>query len=158
MKKPSSKLINVLIAKGIIEALFIGAIAVGFHLKAFPPTFHGWAETVHSSRSISGWAVNDASPWERLEVQLFVDGKFAGTQVANLSRLDVKAAGWSSDEWHGYSFQLAEVSVGSHEARIYAVHSSGKGARYTLQMLGDPVVFLVSANGTWQPVSVNSHK
>src|SRR5436190_1360586 len=122
MKKPSAKLINVLIAKGIIETLFVGAIAVGFHLTAFPPTFHGWGEAIHSSRSIAGWAVNDASPWQRVDVQLFVDGKFAGAQVANISRPDVKAAGWAIDEWHGYSFQLVGVSVGLHEARVYAVH------------------------------------
>ena len=158
MKKPSSKLINVLIAKCIIETLFVGAIAVGFHLTAFPPTFHGWGEAVYSSRSISGWAVNDASPWDRVEVQLFVDGKFAGTQIANQSRPDVKAAGWAIDEWHGYSFQLAEVPVGSHEARVYVVHPSGNGVRYTLQLLGDPIVFSASANRTWQPVSVNPNK
>lgn len=158
MKKPSSTLINVLIAKGIIEALFVGAIAVGFHLTAFPPTFHGWGEAAYSSRSIAGWAVNDASPWERVEVQLFVDGKFVGTQVANLSRPDVKAEGWAKDAWHGYRFQLGEVSVGSHEARVYAVHPSGNGARYTLQLLGDPIVFSASVNGTWQPVSLNANK
>jgi len=158
MKKPSSKLINVLIAKGIIEALFVGAIAVGFHLTAFPPTFHGWGEAVYSSRSIVGWAVNDASPWERVEVQLFVDGKFVGTQAANVSRPDVKTAGWAKDEWHGYGFQLGEVSVGSHEARVYAVHPSGNGERYTLQLLGDPIVFSASATGTWQAASINVNK
>jgi hypothetical protein len=158
MKTPSSKLINVLIAKGIIETLFVGAIAVGFHLTSFPPTFHGWGEAVYSSRSISGWAVNDASQWERVEVQLFVDGTFAGTQVARLSRPDVKAAGWAVDEWHGYSFQLGEVSYGPHEVRVYAVHPSGNGARYTLQLLGDPIVFSATASGTWQSVSINTNK
>jgi len=28
--------------------------------------------------TIAGWAVNDAKPWDRVEVQLFVDGKFIG--------------------------------------------------------------------------------
>ncbi len=41
---------------------------------------------------------------ERVEVQLFIDGKLVGTQVAHLSRPDVLAAGWSKDEWHGYNF------------------------------------------------------
>jgi len=158
MKRPSSNLINALIAKGIVEALFVGVIAVGFHLSAFPPTFHGWGEAVYLSRSISGWAINDANQSERVEVQLFVDGKFAGTQVANLSRPDVKAAGWAIDEWHGYSFQLAEVSAGSHEAQVYAVHPSGSGARYTLQLLGDPIVFSVGTNGTWLPNNVKTNR
>jgi hypothetical protein len=37
-----------------------------------------------------------------------------------------------------------------HEARVYAVHSSGDGARYTLQLLGDPIKFDVSEDGTWK--------
>ena len=73
-----------------------------------------------------------------------------GTQVAQLSRPDVVAAGWSKDEWHGYSFVVPEVPTGSHEARVYALHSSGAGARYTLQLLGDPIVFEVNPDGSWR--------
>jgi len=123
---------------------------VGFYVTAFPPTFHGWGEAVVSTRSISGWAVNSASPWERVEVQLFVDEKFVSTQVANRSRPDVSGAGWAKDEWHGYSFQLGDLSEGPHRARVYAVHQSGAGERYTLQLLGDSVTFEVAANGTWR--------
>ena len=32
---------------------------------------------------ISGWAVNNASPWERVEVQLFIDGKFVASAIAD---------------------------------------------------------------------------
>jgi len=150
MKRPSSTLINILIGKAIIESLLVGTIAVGFYVTAFPPTFHGWGEAVVSTRSISGWAVNSASPWERVEVQLFVDEKFVSTQVANRSRPDVSGAGWAKDEWHGYSFQLGDLSEGPHRARVYAVHQSGAGERYTLQLLGDSVTFEVAANGTWR--------
>jgi hypothetical protein len=150
MKRHSSTLINTLIGKAIIETLLVGAIAVGFFVTAFPPTFHGWGEAVISSRSIAGWAVNNASPWERVEVQLFVDEKFVNTQVANSPRPDVKNAGWARDEWHGYNFELSNLSQGLHQARVYAVRQSGAGARYTLQMLGDPVMFDVDAKGTWR--------
>lgn len=153
MKNPSSQLVNILIAKAIIETLLIGGIAVGFYVVAFPPTFHGWGEAVVKSRAIAGWAVNDASPWERLEVQLFIDGKFVATQTANLSRPDVAAAGWARDEWHGYYFPLPNLSQGRHECRIYAVHQSGAGARYTLQQLGDSIAFVVNADGNWQVLS-----
>ncbi len=100
------------------------------------------------SRSIAGWAVDDADPWARIEVQLFVDGKLAGTQVAQLSRPDVVAAGWAKDEWHGYNFVVSGLGVGIHEARVYALHPSG--ARYTLRMLGDPVRFEVDINDNWK--------
>ena len=147
MQKP--QLVNLLIAKSVLETILVGTIALVVYLKAFPPTFHGWGEAVIASQSIAGWVVSDMEPWRRVEVQLFVDGKLVGTQVAYLSRPDVLAAGWSRDEWHGYSFQLLGLSPGAHEARAYALHSSGNGARYTLQLLGDPIQFEVRTDGSW---------
>ena len=41
-----NKLVNVLIAKSILETILVGAIAVGVYMNAFPPTFHGWGEAV----------------------------------------------------------------------------------------------------------------
>ena len=133
------KLVNLLIAKSIIETIFVGTIAVVVYVKLFPPTFHGWGEAVAASQSISGWAVDDADPWRRVEVQLFVDGKFVGTTVAQLSRPDVMTAGWSKDEWHGYEFVVTGLTEGMHEAKVYALHRSGE--RYTLQLLGNPITF-----------------
>jgi hypothetical protein len=144
----AKKLVNLLLAKSVLETIFVGTLAVVVYLKAFPPTFHGWGEAVIESRSISGWAVDDAHPWGRIEVQLFVDGKFLGTQVAQLSRPDVTAAGWTKDEWHGYSFVVNGLGVGIHEARVYALHQNGE--RYTLRMLGDPIRFEVDINDNWK--------
>jgi hypothetical protein len=148
MNKP--QLVNLLIGKSIAETILVGAIAVVAYLSAFPPTFHGWGEAVVESRSIAGWAVNDAAPWERVEVQLFIDGKLSGTQTANLSRSDVAKAGWAKDEWHGYNFALPSIAAGNHEARVYALRESGDAARYTLQLLGDPITLVVNADGSWR--------
>jgi len=144
-----TRLVNLLIAKSILETILVGTIAVAVYLNAFPPTFHGWGEAVAGTKSISGWVVSDADPWRRVEVQLFIDGKLIGTQVAHLSRPDVVAAGWSKDEWHGYSFEVMGLAAGPHEARIYALHSTSNGSRYTLQMLGDPIRFEVKGDGGW---------
>jgi hypothetical protein len=133
------RLVHLLIVKSILDTIFVGALAVVVYARLFPPTFHGWGEAVAESRSISGWAVNNADPWGRVEVQLFIDGNFVGTTVAQLSRPDVRAAGWAKDEWHGYEFNLTGLSEGMHEARVYALHRSG--ARYTLQLLGNPIRF-----------------
>ena len=149
MNKPPAQLVNLLIGKSIAETLLVGAIAVGVYVNAFPPTFHGWGEAVVASRAIAGWAVNDAAPWQRVEVQLFIDGKLSGTQVANLSRPDVAAGGWARDEWHGYNFTVDSLPAGNHEVRVYALHESGGAARYTLQLLGDPIRFVVNADGSW---------
>jgi hypothetical protein len=136
-----NKLVNLLIVKSVLDTILVATIAVVVYLNAFPPTFHGWGEAVVQEQRIAGWAINDADPWARVEVQLFIDGKFAGTQLAQLSRPDVLAAGWAKDEWHGYSFVFADLKPGMHEARVYAVHASGSGARYTSQLLGDPIRF-----------------
>jgi len=144
----AKKLVNILLAKSIIETIFVGALAVVVYTKLFPPTFHGWGEAVVEARSISGWAVDNADPWRRVEVQLFVDGKLVGTQVGQLSRPDVVSAGWARDEWHGYSFVVSGLSVGMHEARVYALHKSGE--RYTLRMLGDPIRFEMDINDNWK--------
>ena len=145
-----SRLVNLLIAKSILDTILVGTIALGVYLNAFPPTFKGWGEAVEASQSISGWVVSDTDPWRRVEVQLFIDGKFVGTQVAHLSRPDVVAAGWAKDEWHGYSFSVTGLSAGTHEARVYALHSSEQGGRYTLQMLGNPIKFNVMNDGGWE--------
>jgi hypothetical protein len=149
MKNPPLQLVNLLIAKSILETVLVGTIAVAVYVNAFPPTFHGWGEAVSESRTIAGWAISDADTWQRVEVQLFIDGKFLANQVAQLSRPDVAAAGWSRDEWHGYSFAIPALGSGTHEARIYAVHPSGNGTRYSLQLLGDPIRFEVNADGSW---------
>jgi hypothetical protein len=146
MQRPSTKLINLLISKSILDTVLVGAIAVGFYIKVLPPYFHGWGEA--TTHSISGWAVNNALPGDRVQVQLFIDGRFIGICAANLSRPDVLAAGWSQDEWHGYSFSVPPLSEGLHEARVYALHGSGGGVRYSLQLLGDPIRFKVRADGS----------
>ena len=148
-----SQLVNLLIGKSIAETVLVGAIAVIVYLNVFPPTFYGWGEAVTETWSIAGWAVNDADPWERVQVQLFIDGKLSGAQVANQSRPDVMAAGWAKDEWHGYNFPLRSLPPGTHEARVYAVRESGGGTRYTLQLLGDPVRFVVNDDGQWRRVN-----
>jgi hypothetical protein len=139
MKNPRSQLINLLIGKSILETILVATIAVVVFVNVFPPTFKGWGEAVVETRSIAGWAVNNAEPWQRVEVQLFIDGKLYGSQVAQLSRPDVSAAGWAKDEWHGYNFEVRDLEPGNHEARVYALHRSGN--RFTLQLLGDPIRF-----------------
>ena len=151
MKLPSTNLVHVLIGKSILETLFVGSLAVIAFLSLLPPYFHGWGEV--TDNGIAGWAVDNGSPWERVEVQLFIDGKFFGTVVANRSRPDVSAAGWALDEWHGYSFITNSLNAGPHEARVYALRNSGNATRKSLQLLGTPLPFIVGTDGKLQPLA-----
>jgi len=139
------KLIHALIAKSIAETILVAALAVAFYFTTFPPYFHGWSEV--APHTISGWVVNQHEPGNRVQVQLFIDGKFAATGTADLSRPDVVAAGWADDEWHGYNFAAPALASGDHEARVYALHASGSGVRQTLQLVGDPVTLQVDQTG-----------
>lgn len=138
-----ARLTNFLIAKSICEALFVGALAIGFYLTAFTPYFRGSLD-YGDARHIAGWVVNQADPQSHVEVQLYIDGRFAGNGTADVSRPDVKSAGRAVDENHGFVFDTPALSAGPHEARVYAVHTSGAGQRRTLQLVGQPMVFSVA--------------
>lgn len=139
------KLLYALILKSLADTLFVGILALVFYFTAFPPHFYGWGEA--RSDGIGGWVVDNSRPWERVRVQLFVDGTFVADAVANVSRPDVVAAGWAKDEWHGYAFKPPAINAGIHEARIYAIHKSLGGRRQTLQLVGNSIVFEMDHQG-----------
>ena len=119
------KLVHALIAKSLAETILVATLAVVFYLSAFPPSFHGWGEAL--PHCIAGWAVNQAEPWERVEVQLFINGKFVANATANQSRPDVVVAGWAKDEWHGISFDAPTLIQARHQGRVYALHDQWSG-------------------------------
>lgn len=137
-----ARLTQLLIAKSIIEALFVAMVAVGFYYTAFSPHFRGWSD-VADARQVNGWAVNEAAPGVAVEVQVYIDGRFVADQLANRSRPDVLAAGRTTTELCGFQLDTPPLGVGEHEARVYAVQASEGGARRTLQQVGLPLRFRV---------------
>ena len=146
----AKKLVNLLLAKSILETIFVSVLAVVVYTKLFPPTFHGWGEAVVEAKMISGWVVNNAKPEDRVEVQLYIDGNFRNRTGAYDPRPDIVAAGWSKDPWHGFNFWVSKLPPGAHEAKVYAVHRSHDGTRYTLQLLGDPIHFETDIQDNWK--------
>jgi hypothetical protein len=146
-----ARLTHFLIAKSIIEALFVGALAVGFYLTAFIPYLRGSVDEA-SPRAVRGWTVNEADQQLRVEVQLYIDGRFVASQRADQSRPDVRDAGRAADEWHGYLFQTPPLEAGEHEARIYAVHGITGDQLRTLHLIGIPHRFRVEGEGA-KPLS-----
>ena len=138
-----ARLTQLLIAKSVIEALFVAVVAVGFYYTAFSPHFRGWSD-VADARSVAGWAVNEAAPGEPVEVQVYIDGRFAGDALANNARPDVLKAGRSATELCGFRLETPPLAAGEHEARVYAVQQSAGGARRTLQQVGLPLRFRIS--------------
>jgi hypothetical protein len=91
--------------------------------------------------AVTGWVVDESRPNARVEVQLFVDDHFAAAAIADQFRPDVHEAKRADDDWHGFVFNTPRLSVGNHEARVYAVHTNGSGTRRTLQLIGKPYRF-----------------
>ena len=139
------RLTNALLGKSLAELLFVIGLSVTLHYVLFNPYFRGWTEM--NGQRISGWAVDEAEPRRRVEVQLYVDGLFVADQIADDPRPDVAAAGRAPDEWSGFNFDLPTLVAGEHEARVYVVHESGGGLRRTLQQLGRPLRFRTGAEG-----------
>ncbi|HEX8846659.1 MAG TPA: hypothetical protein VF791_18585 [Pyrinomonadaceae bacterium] len=143
-REARARLTNYLIIKSVAEILFVGALAVGFYLTAFTPFFRGSLDAA-DARSIAGWVVNQARPKAPVEVQLYIDGRFAGNRLADFPRPDVLASGRAEDELHGFVFETPQLPAGEYEARVYAVHESGKEQRRTLQLIGKPLLFNITA-------------
>lgn len=146
MNKPSLTLLLALMAKSIAETCFVATLALAFFFKVFPPYFHGWGEATPTA--IAGWVVDDGNPWERVRVQLYIDGNFVADGIANLSRRDVQDVGWSKDEWHGFAFAVPPLNRGFHEARVYALHTPINSPFQTQQLVGNSIFFTVDKTGT----------
>jgi hypothetical protein len=138
------KLWQLLIAKSIIEALLVTALAVSFYLVVTNPHLRGWLDQA-DARTISGWVVNEKTAGARVEVQLFIDDKFMENRTADAFRPDVHQAQRADDDWHGFVFQTPPLAAGDHEARVFAVHRGGSDERRMLQIVGKPLHFRVDS-------------
>jgi hypothetical protein len=117
-----------------LDLIFVGALAVYAHAVAFDSSYDGALERA-DARGISGWVSNSARPGAPFEVQLYVDGHFAGAFVA-----DTAAQG--PGERLGFDFKTEPLPRGEHEARVYVVHTSRADTRRTLQQIGKPLRFV----------------
>ena len=123
-----------------------GAWAVWAEYTSFPPHFRGFGEVTRGGE-VAGWAVDASRPGARVEVELYVDGRFVAHGLAALPRPDVLAAGRAADPACGYRFPLPALAAGPHEARVYALHVTAKPELRTLRQLGEPLRFETNAEG-----------
>lgn len=134
------RLILGLVIKSVADVLFIGAVAGGFYYRSFNPYLEG---TVNEAGPewVRGWTLDRAAPNTPVEVQLYIDGTFADSRLADHARPELVASGVSDDERHGFFFYTPPLPDGEHEARVYAVHESGAGRLRTLRLIGRPLRF-----------------
>ncbi|MDQ3652287.1 MAG: hypothetical protein M3458_18850 [Acidobacteriota bacterium] len=143
-KQSRLRLAHALIAKSLLELAFVIALATIFYYQTFNPYFRG-AVDVADARRVAGWVVDERTPAARVEVQLYINGRFVSSDVAAEARPDVRLAGRAGDDWHGFNFGTPPLPNGSYEARVYAMHESGGGLRRVSQLIGQPRRFQVEA-------------
>ncbi|MER3427571.1 MAG: hypothetical protein C4334_05635 [Pyrinomonas sp.] len=145
-----ARLVHALIAKAFLDIIFIIALVASSSFQLFEPRFRGNVDEANAAR-VAGWVVNAAVPARRVEVQLYIDGRFIAHSVADLPRPDVVAAGRAKDAASGFEFKTPPLDAGLHEARVYVMHRSEDDARRTLQLLGKPLAFRVERRGIAAP-------
>ncbi|HVF86364.1 MAG TPA: hypothetical protein VM866_02185 [Pyrinomonadaceae bacterium] len=137
-----SRLTHLLIAKSLLEMLFVGSLAVFFYYQTFNVYIRGSLDAA-DARNVAGWAVDEGEPQRRVVVQLYINDRFVASREADAFRPDVLAAGRAADERHGFMFDTPALPPGDYEARVYAQHESSGEGRRTLQIIGRPLKFQI---------------
>jgi hypothetical protein len=133
-----TRLLRALLVKGVLDVLFVAAVAVAAHYVAFRPSYRGGFDHA-DARYVAGWVVDRRDAGRPVEVQLYVDGEFVAGIRAVEPRPDVAAAGRAPHERVGFAFRFDSPLQAGGEARVYAVTTSAGGARRTLQQIGNPL-------------------
>jgi hypothetical protein len=135
------RLAKLIAAKLALDLLFVGAFALYTHAFTFGRGFDGALEHA-DGRGARGWVVDLERPGEPVEVQLFLNGKFAAATVAEELRSDTDAGSAHSAGRRGFTFRFERDRYGEHEVRVYAVREGRGGARRTLQRFGEILNFI----------------
>lgn len=143
------RLARLVAAKLLLDLLFVGAFALYTRAVTFRRDFDGEVEHA-DGRGARGWVVDLERPGEPVEVQLFLDGRFAAAAVADVedvagvadvSRPDAPAGATPPAGRCGFTFRFERDVYGEHEVRVYAVGAGRGGARRTLRQIGGPLHF-----------------
>jgi hypothetical protein len=130
------RLAKLIAVKLALDLLFVCGLAIYAHAVTFKHGFDGELEHA-DGLEVRGWVADLEQTGAPVEVQLFLNGRFAAAAVANEP---VPGSPSDSDE-HGrraFNFQFEQPRYGEYEARVYAVREGHGGARRTLQQIGDP--------------------
>ena len=124
------RLAKLVAAKLALDLLFVCALAAYTHAVTFGRGFDGGLERADAS-GVSGWVEDLEQTGSPVEVQLFLDGRFAASALA-----DEPATG--GQDRRAFAFSFAQPRNGGYEARVFAVREGRGGARRTLQQIGAP--------------------
>lgn len=122
------RLVRLLVAKAALDLLFVTTLAFGSGHLRIGARFGGRVEQA-GARSVRGRLADAEGAGRPVEVQLFLDGRFAASALVE--------AGEAGGE-RPFVFDLDPPREGAREARVFAVEPSPDGSRRTLHPLGGP--------------------
>jgi hypothetical protein len=134
-------LVKLIAAKLTLDLLFVCGLAIYTHAVTFKRGFDGDIEHADGLR-VSGWVVDLERPGAAVELQLFLNGRFAAATVASEPMSDNVAGSTAEQDQRAFIFQFERPRYGEFEARVYAVRERRGGTRRTLQQIGDPRGFI----------------
>jgi hypothetical protein len=123
------RLAKLVAAKLVLDLVFVCGLAVYTHAVTYRTGFEGEVERADAF-GVSGWVEDLEGGGEPVELQLFLDGRFAASAVAGETSKGGRRA---------FVFRFEQPRYGVHEARVYAVRVLGGGARRTLRQVGGPL-------------------
>ena len=132
------RLARLIAAKLALDLLFVGAFALYAHAVTFQHSFEGALEHIDGNGA-RGWVTDLERPGEAVEVQLFLNGKFAAAAVAGEPLPGDSAGANTTVARRAFVFEFRRS--GEYEARVYAVREGRGGTRRTLHPVGDPQYF-----------------
>jgi hypothetical protein len=136
------RLLRAVIAKSFIEILLVCVVATLAAFSNFSPRLRGAIDVADQTR-IAGWVYDPASPEEKVEVQLFINGDWVATGKANERRDDLVAAGAARTPDHGFTFPVAPLKLfgGNHTVQVYAVRRASGNNKSLIPLSHNPSHF-----------------
>lgn len=146
MQSPvATKLLRAILAKSFVEVILVCVVVTLAAFSTFSPQLRG-AIDVADQTQISGWVNDPRLPEMALEVQLFIDGKFIASQLADDRRDDLVSAGVTTRPNHGFNFALEpfKLPAGEHSAQVFAVRDAAGASKILLPVTAEPRTFQIS--------------
>ncbi len=140
----ATRLFHSIIIKTFLEIIFVCAVASLAAYSNFNPQLRGAIDVADQTR-VAGWVYDPRSPDEAVEVQLFIDGRFAASQRAGDRRVDLVTAGVAANPEHGFSFAIEPLHLapGRYTVQVYAVRPSVAQSKMLLPLVEKPLHFQV---------------
>lgn len=145
MDSTATKLLRAIIAKSFVEVALVCVVASLAAFTTFSPQLRGAIDVADQSQ-ISGWVNDPRLPDTALEVQLFIDGKFIASRLADDRREDLVSAGATTRPNHGFSFALEpfKLPAGEHSAQVFAVRDAAGASKILLPVTAEPKNFQIN--------------